>query len=188
MVKWMAIAAATAVLVGGCGSSSGSHARTTPVRRVVQVAHASRDRWTYARERFREQCGGCHTLADAGTRGRRFNFDHDGKIDEARARFAIAEGEPGMPPWGSTLTRREFEELVAYLVAVQRPIGTGETNWHWQAELRIEGARWTPDQAGRGRDWGGGPTDPSGISTNPPLEPRTQALDREERRERREHE
>ncbi|HZV73634.1 MAG TPA: cytochrome c [Conexibacter sp.] len=136
------VAAVGAVaLAAGCGDSGG--AANGPARTVVQVQHLATDRWTYARERFREQCAGCHTLADARANGRRFNLDHDGNITPDRARYAIKNGEPGMPAWGDTLTRREFEELVAYVSTVERQT-PGETNWSWQARLRMAGQQWRP--------------------------------------------
>jgi mono/diheme cytochrome c family protein len=135
------LAAAAVALATGCGSSDDPG---TPSRTVVQVQHVKRDRWTYARERFNELCAGCHTLKDSGARGRRFNLDNDPNIDEARARYAIAEGEPGMPAWREALSKREYEELVAYVDAVS---GTSEgpDNWSWQIALREEGNAWEPE-------------------------------------------
>ena len=139
-------AAAAVALAAGCGGAGGGSNATSasaPVRRVVRVEHAGRDRWAYARERFREQCAGCHTLADAGATGKRFNLDRDGPFDKDRARFAIEHGEPGMPAWRDTLTRREFIELVNYVATVRKG-GSGENYWEWQARLRIAGELWTP--------------------------------------------
>lgn len=140
----LAAAAAVALAAGCGGASKGGRGAGTPTRTVVQVTHVAQDRWTYARERFRETCGGCHTLADAGTHGRRYNLDHSVGITTDHARYAIADGEPGMPAWRGILSKREYEELVAYVttVAKQTP---GETNWHWQYVLRAEGESWTPD-------------------------------------------
>ena len=41
-------------------------------------------------------------------------------VSETHVRYTIAEGEPGMPAWREVLSEREFEELVAYIVAVTR--------------------------------------------------------------------
>lgn len=140
LVCLLAALAAVAVATG-CGSSDDAGG---PTRTVVEVEHVARDRWTYARERFRETCGGCHTLADARTHGRRYNLDHSGDINEDRARFAIGEGEPGMPAWRGVLSKRELEELVAYVSTVDRHT-PGETNWNWQMALRTEGEEWKPE-------------------------------------------
>jgi mono/diheme cytochrome c family protein len=141
----LACALATAALVplAGCGESE---SEAPPPRRVVQVESAARDRWTYARARFREMCAGCHTLADARATGPRFNLDHIGDITETRARFVIAKGEPGMPRWEHVLSKREFEELVAYVSSVEAQT-RGDDDWSWQMKLRTEGEQWSPDDA-----------------------------------------
>lgn len=141
LVACLLTAMAAVALAGGCGDSS--EKSDTP-RRVVQVQSLARDRWTYARERFNEMCAGCHTLADAGARGRRFNLDHTGDISEDRARFAIAEGEPGMPAFRHVLSRREYEELVAYVSSVDLH-EPGDDYWHWQIRLRMAGDAWRPE-------------------------------------------
>lgn len=135
-------ALAVVALATGCGSGGNDKTTTVPTKKVVAVKHAATDRWTYARERFREMCAGCHTLADAGARGRRYNLDHSTGVDENHVRSTIAGGEPGMPGWREVLSRREFEELVAYVVAVTRH-KPGDDYWHWQITLRGEGSYWT---------------------------------------------
>lgn len=136
------LAAGVAVaLAGGCGSGGKA---TAPARTVVAIQHVTQDRWTYARERFREACSGCHTLADAGTHGRRYDLDHAGTISTEHARYAIEQGEPGMPAWKGVLSKREFEELVLYVTTVAKDT-PGETNWHWQMMLRARGEAWTAD-------------------------------------------
>jgi mono/diheme cytochrome c family protein len=135
------VLAAAVSLAAGCGG--GGKTTSTSARRshVVNVTQVSRDRWAYARARFRETCIGCHTLADAGAHGRRFNLDMVGPISTQLARHAIEFGEPGMPSWKGVLSRRELEELVAYVTSVTKNTGegSGETGWHWQIELRMEG-------------------------------------------------
>lgn len=138
-----ALAVALLTLAAGCGSEEPSDA---PARRVVQIQQVERDRWTYARARFNEMCAGCHSLDDAGADGPRFDLDRAGGVTEQRARYAIAKGEPGMPPWEHVLSKREFEEIVAYLAAVSKDL-SGENDWSWQMRLRIEGERWSPEDA-----------------------------------------
>jgi len=141
-------AIAVIALAAGCGNSgdagSGSTGSTvTSARRVVKVVRVKQDRWTYARARFNEMCAGCHSLADAGARGRRYNLDVTTGVDENHVRSTISGGEPGMPAWRGVLSEREFEELVAYIVAVARR-STGNDYWHEQLMLRGEGVGWSP--------------------------------------------
>lgn len=146
LLACLLVALATAA-AAGCGDSSDSDSSSASTvasraRRVVQVERVKQDRWTYARARFNEMCSGCHTLADSGATGRRFNLDHGGGINETHVRSTIAEGEPGMPAFREVLSPREFEELVAYLVAVARRT-PGDDYWGRQLALRGEGAVWT---------------------------------------------
>lgn len=151
----MLAAVAAIALASGCGNSdsadSGSTGSTVAAaRRVVRVERVKQDRWTYARARFNEMCAGCHTLADAGARGRRYNLDaaEAGAVGETHVRFAIAEGEPGMPAWRDALSEREFEELVAYIVSVTRKQG-GDDYWKDQLALRGEAMGWRPEDTRR---------------------------------------
>ena len=143
------LAAVVAVaLAAGCGNSgkagSGSTGSTVAsVRRVVKVEPVKQDRWTYARTTFRELCAGCHTLGDAGTTGRRYNLDAaSDALEETHVRYAIAEGEPGMPAWREVLSEREYEELVAYLVHVPRHRATNDY-WHEQIVRRSDAQNWS---------------------------------------------
>jgi mono/diheme cytochrome c family protein len=159
LLACLLIALVTVALAAGCGNSSrsdsgsgsasaatrtasGEGAAGVAERRLVPVRPVKQDRFAYARARFVELCAGCHTLADAGARGRRYNLDHSNGIEETHVRSTIAEGEPGMPGWRDVLTPREYEELVAYIVAVARR-EPGDDYWHDQIMLRSEGAVWT---------------------------------------------
>jgi mono/diheme cytochrome c family protein len=134
------VAAGALSFAAGCGGEKKASS-STKRSHAVQVTQVAADRWAYARARFRETCAGCHTLADAHAHGRRFNLDMAGPINTQLARHAIGTGEPGMPAWTGVLSRREFEELVAYVTSVTKNTGegAGETGWHWQLELRREG-------------------------------------------------
>ncbi len=134
--------AASVSLLAACGGSS-SHKASRPVA-GLQVSSVARERWTYARARFREMCAGCHTLRNAGTHGPRYDLDRIGGVSPSKVRFTIENGEPGMPPWKGVVSRREIEELSAYIPAVVRTDLGGETGWSWQIHLRAEGENWRP--------------------------------------------
>jgi len=163
LLACLLIALATVALATGCGgsdesgsgsaSSTGSTTRshtqterpsTYPggILKVVPVRPVKQDRFAYARARFIEMCAGCHTLADAGATGRRYNLDFGTGITETHVRYAIGYGEPGMPAWRDVLSPREYEELVTYIVAVSRRNG-GNDYWTEQIRLREEGGAWT---------------------------------------------
>lgn len=165
LLACLLVALTTVALATGCGNSdrsdsgsssastsaSRSTTSTTPpspvdkdgVRIVVPVRPVKQDRFAYARARFVELCAGCHTLADAGATGRRFNLDAAGGDSETHIRYAIADGEPGMPAWRDVLSAREYEELVTYLVAVIGRGTAGDDYWQDQLKMRGEGTIWT---------------------------------------------
>ncbi|MGC2777404.1 MAG: cytochrome c [Bradyrhizobium sp.] len=97
-----------------------------------------RDRFTYARNLFNEICAGCHSLADAGAHGKRFNLDNDPLLSRALVYQAIKFGEFGMPRWSDVLSEREIAALAGYVdaVAARR---NGETGWGAETKRRQEG-------------------------------------------------
>jgi len=108
---------------GGCGGSA-AHAP-----KPAAVTTARHERFTAARALFNEICAGCHTLADAGAHGKRFDLDTESPLvtflpSEAKrrqlARYAILHGEDGMPSWRGVLSQREIRQLITYVVAVVR--------------------------------------------------------------------
>ncbi len=131
------VAALAATLAAGCGDSEDQ----TPdrVANAVEIEHVPRDRWSWARARFNEMCAGCHTLADAGARGRRFDLDANPAINDQLVRETILGGGPGMPPFASSISYREWEQLTKYVLAVARREDATENGWQTQIRLRQEG-------------------------------------------------
>jgi cytochrome c553 len=69
-----------------------------------------------AKAKFASTCGGCHTLADAGTKGT-VGPNLDGlKPDEATVEHQIANGGGAMPP--KLLTGQDAKDVAAYVAAV----------------------------------------------------------------------
>lgn len=124
---------ACAALAGGCGGG-----RVVPPTKTATIARDPR--FAYARRLFRQICGGCHTLADAGTRGRRFNIDNDPYLNRALIEIFIRDGDFGMPGWEGALTRKEVDALIDYVDAVAQR-NDGETGWREQQLVREEGER-----------------------------------------------
>jgi mono/diheme cytochrome c family protein len=141
----LAVVALVGALGAGCGGSS-SDSSSSPASTTardgggaVKVEHVASDRWTYARARFKEMCAGCHTLADAGANGPRFDLDAAPDINDELIRDTILHGGPGMPPFASSISYREFEQLTAYILAVAGRDARTEDRWKWQIRLRQDG-------------------------------------------------
>jgi mono/diheme cytochrome c family protein len=69
-----------------------------------------------AKAKFVATCGGCHTLADAGTKGAVGPNLDDLKPDEATVEHQIANGGGAMPP--KLLTGQDAKDVAAYVAAV----------------------------------------------------------------------
>ncbi len=136
-------AALAGTLAVGCGDSADeSPAQAT---NTVEIQRVPRDRWSWARARFTEMCAGCHTLADAGATGRRFNLDNDPDVDPQLVRETILGGGPGMPPFASSISYREYEQLAAYILAVAGNRGVApDDGWQWQIRFRQAGEHERP--------------------------------------------
>jgi hypothetical protein len=140
---------AAPLLVGpvGCGTSgshdshAGGNGLTAANAALVSQLHGYRP--AKARSLFSELCAGCHTLADAGARGRRFNLDHVPGMKGPEVWDAVRSGGPGMPAWGEALSDKEVQELVLYVLDVTRK-SRGWDEWQLQIVRRREGetARW----------------------------------------------
>ena len=65
---------------------------------------------------FLAQCGGCHTLADAGTSGAVGPNLDDKKPDYRHATAQITNGGGGMPSFNHTLSTQQIADVAAYVV------------------------------------------------------------------------
>jgi mono/diheme cytochrome c family protein len=67
---------------------------------------------------FTSNCGGCHTLADAGTSGAVGPNLDDLKPDEARVKTQVENGGGAMPAFKGTLSDAEIASVAAYVSSV----------------------------------------------------------------------
>jgi mono/diheme cytochrome c family protein len=66
---------------------------------------------------FTTNCGGCHTLADAGTTGTVGPNLDDLKPAQDVVAEQVTNGGGAMPPFGGTLTEEQINEVAAYVSA-----------------------------------------------------------------------
>jgi cytochrome c553 len=67
---------------------------------------------------FTTNCGGCHTLSDAGTSGTVGPNLDDAKPDEALVVERVTNGQGVMPPFGGTLTEQQIADVAAYVSTI----------------------------------------------------------------------
>ena len=63
-------------------------------------------------------CGGCHTLADAGTNGAVGPNLDEAQPSAERAVQIITNGQGGMPAFSSTLSEQQIADVAAYVSSV----------------------------------------------------------------------
>jgi sulfite dehydrogenase len=137
------LALTLALAAAGCGGDADGGSTGTGADRAA-VTHVRADRYAYARGVFNELCAGCHTLADAGARGQRYNLDRSPGLSAAQVWNAIQNGEPGMPAWKDVLSDRELSALAIYITNVAKRSTAQEEGWSRQITRRIAGGskRW----------------------------------------------
>jgi cytochrome c553 len=113
-------AASTSTPATTTGSTSGStSSSTTSASTGTTTTSTSGGTPSYpptAKAKFASTCGGCHTLADAGTHGNVGPNLDDLKPDEARVAKQIANGGQVMP--AGLLKGQDLKDVAAYVAAV----------------------------------------------------------------------
>ena len=101
------------------GSTSASTSASTGITSQTSTGTTTGGSPSYppsAKAKFVSTCGGCHTLADAGTKGAVGPNLDDLKPDAARVEHQIAVGGGAMPP--KLLTGQDAKDVAAYVAAV----------------------------------------------------------------------
>jgi mono/diheme cytochrome c family protein len=109
-VTWIAAAFAVAVLLIGPELVGAEKPPTTPQQ--AQATAAS------GQEIFTSSCGGCHTLADAGTSGTIGPNLDQAAPDAATVKAYVRGGGGGMPAFGDNLSNAEIDAVAAYVASV----------------------------------------------------------------------
>jgi mono/diheme cytochrome c family protein len=109
-VTWLLAAFAVAVLL--LGPELVGAEKPPPTAQQVQTTAAS------GKDVFTTNCGGCHTLADAGTSGASGPNLDDAKPDAATVKAYVRGGGGGMPAFGDDLANAEIDAVAAYVSSV----------------------------------------------------------------------
>ena len=109
-VIWLLAAFAVAVLLIGPELVGAKKPPVTPQQVEATAANG--------KEVFTSTCGGCHTLADAGTSGATGPNLDDAAPDAATVKAFVRGGGGGMPAFGDQLANAEIDAVAAYVAAV----------------------------------------------------------------------
>ena len=109
-VTWLLAAFAVAVLL--IGPELVGAEKPPPTTQHVEATAAS------GQEVFTTTCGGCHTLAEAGTTGASGPNLDDAAPDAATVKAYVRGGGGGMPAFGDDLANAEVDAVAAYVASV----------------------------------------------------------------------
>jgi mono/diheme cytochrome c family protein len=101
-----------ALALGACGGGddSGSEATTTEAATTTTEGGGAA-----GKEVFASNCGGCHTLAAAGTSGTTGPNLDDLKPDESTVEQQVRNGGGGMPAFEGKLTDEQISAVANYV-------------------------------------------------------------------------
>ena len=109
-VTWLVAAFAVAVLL--IGPQVIGAEQPPPTKQAVAETAAS------GKDVFTSSCGGCHTLADAGTSGATGPNLDEAAPDAATVKAYVRGGGGGMPAFGDDLSNAEVDAVAAYVSSV----------------------------------------------------------------------
>lgn len=109
-VTWLVAAFAVAVLL--IGPQVIGAEKPPPTKQAVAATAAN------GKDIFTSSCGGCHTLADAGTSGATGPNLDDAAPDAATVKAIVRGGGGGMPSFGDDLSNAEIDAVAAYVSSV----------------------------------------------------------------------
>jgi mono/diheme cytochrome c family protein len=109
-VTWLAAAFTVTVMLIGPQLVGAEKPPATPQQ--AQATAAS------GQEVFTSSCGGCHTLADAGTSGASGPDLDEAAPDVATVKAYVRGGGGGMPAFGDRLSNAEIDAVAAYVSSV----------------------------------------------------------------------
>jgi mono/diheme cytochrome c family protein len=109
-VTWLAAAFVIAVMLIGPELVGAERPPVTPEAAAATASDG--------KQLFTSNCGGCHTLADAGTSGTTGPNLDDAAPDPATVKAYVRGGGGGMPAFGDDLANAQIDAVAAYVSSV----------------------------------------------------------------------
>jgi mono/diheme cytochrome c family protein len=118
-----ALLAVGALLVAGCGGDDNGGSAgtgTTTDQSTTQESTGSGGAQANAegKQVFTDNCGGCHTLADAGTSGSQGPVLDQIKPDKATVQRQVTNGGSRMPAFKGRLSAKQIDAVATYVSSV----------------------------------------------------------------------
>ena len=105
-----------ALVLAGCGG--GDEGGQTTQQSTSTAAGGGDTANAAGKQVFTSNCGGCHTLADAGTNGQVGPDLDELKPDKARVQRQVTNGGSKMPPFKDKLSSEQIDQVATYVSSV----------------------------------------------------------------------
>jgi mono/diheme cytochrome c family protein len=120
-----AVLGIVALLMVGCGgddnggsADSGTTTQQSATQESTATSGGGADTAAEGKQIFTQNCGGCHTLADAGTNGKVGPDLDQAKPDEATVERQVTNGGSKMPAFKDRLSAEEIKAVATYVASV----------------------------------------------------------------------
>jgi mono/diheme cytochrome c family protein len=110
-VRSLAAVSLLALALAGCGGDNGDEAEQPPATTAAEAGPGE----VSGEAVFTENCGGCHTLAAAGTSGTVGPNLDEQKPDKARVEEQVRNGGGGMPAFEGELPDTQITAVAEYV-------------------------------------------------------------------------
>jgi mono/diheme cytochrome c family protein len=111
--------AALALVLAGCGGGDDSSSSSSSTQQSTSTAAGGAESASAAGKTiFTSNCGGCHTLADAGTNGQVGPELDKLKPDKGTVQRQVTNGGGKMPAFKGKLTDAQIDQVATYVSSV----------------------------------------------------------------------
>jgi mono/diheme cytochrome c family protein len=106
--------------LAGCGGDDGGGSADTGTeeQQTTETTETESQSAAAGEEVFTANCGGCHTLGEAGTNGTQGPNLDEAAPDEAAVNRQVTNGGGGMPAFGDKLSTEQIDAVSAYVASV----------------------------------------------------------------------
>jgi mono/diheme cytochrome c family protein len=106
------------LLLAGCGGDDGGGGQATQQPTSTAAGGDAENANAAGKQVFTSNCGGCHTLADAGTNGKVGPVLDELKPDKATVQRQVTNGGGKMPPFKDKLSADQIDQVATYVSSV----------------------------------------------------------------------
>jgi mono/diheme cytochrome c family protein len=118
MFRLCAALTVLALLLAGCGGDDSSSSSSSSSAQQSASTGGAQSASAQGKQIFTSNCGGCHTLADAGTNGQVGPVLDKLKPDKQRVVRQVTNGGGKMPAFKGRLSADEIDAVATYVSSV----------------------------------------------------------------------